>query len=327
MPRYKYNRDNQQKEAPGAHSSFISPVVPEDRRWTPGEGVYKFRILPPWSEEGIFAKKVQVYYKVGRDQITFVTPEYFESDTCPFVHAYKQIRAKISGDKGGYERHRDDIKICRPVNRWYANVIVMDELSKGPQLWGFGSKAYEQIMNLIETGEYGDITDPDEGSNLILTLTPGTYGLNYLVHAARQSSPLGNEAWLDMMFDLDNIWVRPNMEDVKKAYLTSTFTVWEPKYLYEDELQASIPNDPASSTGVDDQFNDDDDDIPAFLKPESSLVQTLPVDEVTGAPTDIIPEETPPPPMNPTSSSQAFGSALSLEEKIRAKASAEVLGK
>jgi hypothetical protein len=315
VPHYKFNPENQQKEAPGARSSFISPVVPEDRRWTPSEGVHKFRILPPWSEEGIFAKKIQVYYKSGRDQVTFVSPDFFEPDTCPFVYANKQIRAKISGDKGGYDRHKDDIKNVRPVNRWYANVIVNDEVSKGPQLWGFGSKAYEQIMNLIETGDYGDITDPEEGSGLILTLTPGTYGLNYLIHAARQSTPLGNMAWLDLMFDLDNIWVRPDMEVVKKAYLTTPFTVWEPSYLYEEEISGpatSLPNNPSSSTAVDDQM---DDDIPDFKHENGS------VDEVTGAPTDVIPEEVAPP-MTPTASAQAFESAMGLEEKIKAKAAA-----
>lgn len=329
MPRYKYNPDAQKKEAPSNRTSFISNVVPEDNRWTPGEGTHKIRILPPWSEEGLIAKKIQVYYKAGRDQLTFISPDFFEEETCPFIHAYKQIYKKIAGDKGGYDRHKDDIRNVRPVNRWYANVIVIDEISKGVQLWGFGKKAYEQIMNLYEIGEYGDVTDPDDGSILLLTLSPDTYGLTPTVHPARQSSPLANMEWLDQMYDLDNIWIRPDIEAVKKAYLTTPFHVWEPEYLYAQEdgvhpgktmldlaMEYDIPEAPASSTAVDDQHKaapEEADDIPDFETPSS------PVDEVTGAPT-VPPEEVPPP--SAAASAQAFDSAKSLEEKIKAKAAA-----
>lgn len=322
MAYYKFNPKAQEKEAPGARSSFISSIVPEDNRWNPGEGKYTIRILPPWSVDGLIAKKIQVYYKAGRDAITFVSPEFFEQDTCPFVHAYKQIRNKISGDKGGYDRHKDDISLCRPVNRWYANVVVMDEVSKGCQLWGFGSKAYEQIMNLVDTGEYGDISDPENGTNLLLTLSPGTYGLTPIVHAVRNDSPLANMDWLDQMYDLDNIWEQPDIEDVKKAYVTTQFKVWTPDYLYEEPDDVPT-HDTKSSTAVDDQYEEDPNRTEPLLEEGVDMATEVPtVDKVTGAPLDTMPDPVLPPSSTPAGSAAAFGAALDLAEKIKARTAA-----
>jgi hypothetical protein len=313
MTYFKFKKDAQETQNPGSRSSFISGAVPEDKRWNPGEGRYTIRILPPWSEEGLIAKKIIAYYKAGSSQMTFISPDFFEQGTCPFVHAYKQIRHHIQGDKGGYDRHKDDITMVRPVNRWYANVVVMEEMSKGSQVWGFGKNAYEQIMALLEGGSYGDISDPEEGTNLMLQLTPGQYGLTPILHAMRDITPLANKDWLDQIYDLDNIWVQPSIEEVKKAYLSCEFKTWTPRYLYEkeDNIRPTHAPTPRIESPV------DSDDIPWGSPNTSGQPLDSKVDEVTGAP------QVPPTQIGPPSvSADRYDEVLSLEEKIKARAAA-----
>lgn len=327
MPHYKFNPKSQQSQAPGNRSSFVSSAVPKDKQWEPAVNRYTIRLMPPWSEEGVIAKKIMVYYNKGNDQLTFISPDQFEEDTCPFVHAYKQIRSKIRGDKGGYERHKPDIDMCRPAARWYANVVVMDEVSKGVQLWGFGVKAYEQIMNLFDSMEYGDLADPDEGSNLLVTFSEGTFGLVPIVVPVRNASPIVNPQWLDQLYDLDNIWLKPDLEAVKKAYLSSQFSVWTPEYLYADEVShfdAPLHTPEIHSYKPETKLvisGNTEDVGMRYHEVDDTMVQTgtitSKVDEVTGAPL-IKPDEV----MPPTPSNETYQSAVELEAKVRAKIAA-----
>ena len=41
--------------------------------------------------------------------------------------------------------------------------------TQGVRVWGFGKQVYEKLLNLVLNPEYGDITDPDSGTDLVLT--------------------------------------------------------------------------------------------------------------------------------------------------------------
>jgi hypothetical protein len=52
--------------------------------------------------------------------------------------------------------------------RFFAPVLVRGEEHKGVRIWGFGKMVYEQLINLVLNPEYGDITDQDTGTDLVL---------------------------------------------------------------------------------------------------------------------------------------------------------------
>ena len=46
--------------------------------------------------------------------------------------------------------------------------MVRGEEEKGVRIWGYGKTVYEQLLNLVLNPEYGDITDPETGTDLQL---------------------------------------------------------------------------------------------------------------------------------------------------------------
>jgi len=50
--------------------------------------------------------------------------------------------------------------------RFFSPVIVRGEEDKGVRLWGYGKTVYETLLGLVLNPDYGDITDPQEGTDL-----------------------------------------------------------------------------------------------------------------------------------------------------------------
>ena len=53
--------------------------------------------------------------------------------------------------------------------RFFSPVIVRGQEDQGVKIWGYGKTVYEQLLNLVLNPEYGDITDPQEGTDLLLS--------------------------------------------------------------------------------------------------------------------------------------------------------------
>jgi hypothetical protein len=52
--------------------------------------------------------------------------------------------------------------------RFFSPVLVRGEEDKGVRIWGYGKMVYEQLLNLVLNPEYGDITDTETGTDLVL---------------------------------------------------------------------------------------------------------------------------------------------------------------
>ena len=52
--------------------------------------------------------------------------------------------------------------------RFFSPVLVRGEEEKGVRIWGYGKTVYEQLLNLVLNPDYGDITDVDSGTDLVL---------------------------------------------------------------------------------------------------------------------------------------------------------------
>jgi hypothetical protein len=69
------------------------------------------------------------------------------------------------------EGTEDSIKMAKELSarqRFFAPIIVRGEEDQGVRIWGFGKTVYEQLLTLVLNPEYGDITDPKEGTDLTL---------------------------------------------------------------------------------------------------------------------------------------------------------------
>ena len=55
-----------------------------------------------------------------------------------------------------------------PKMRAYAPVIVRGEEEKGVRLWSFGKTVYQSLLNIMLDEDYGDITDPVNGRDIVV---------------------------------------------------------------------------------------------------------------------------------------------------------------
>jgi hypothetical protein len=55
-----------------------------------------------------------------------------------------------------------------PKLRTFAPVIVRGKESEGVKFWGFGKTVYQDILGYIADPDYGDITDPHTGRDIVL---------------------------------------------------------------------------------------------------------------------------------------------------------------
>ena len=56
--------------------------------------------------------------------------------------------------------------------RTYLPVLVRGKESEGVKMWGFGKQVYQELLTFIADPDYGDITDPTSGRDLVITYTP-----------------------------------------------------------------------------------------------------------------------------------------------------------
>lgn len=127
--------------------------------WKPSDGDQVIRILPV--ADGDPFKNFFFHYNVG-NAAGFLCPKRNFGDSCPVC----EFATKLY--KEGTEESIKMAKDFFAKERFFTNILVRGEESKGAQIWGFGKKAYEKLLGLVLNPEYGDITDPDTGTDLVL---------------------------------------------------------------------------------------------------------------------------------------------------------------
>jgi hypothetical protein len=180
------------------------------------QGTNTVRILPP--AEGAdtpVPKTLQHFIKLpGSDKpIVFVCPRAVKKK-CPACEKMDELTA--GGNPADYEIAKE----FKPKARYFANVIDRRNPEKGVQLMAVGVQVAEQLFALADNQDAGgDFSDPTEdGFDVIIERTgAGKNDTEYKVFAARKTSPLGNDDWLDQMIDLrKHVLPLPYEEIVKK---------------------------------------------------------------------------------------------------------------
>jgi hypothetical protein len=131
--------------------------------WRPEDGKQDIRIVTP--EDGDPFKEYHFHYNVAKGG--FLCPKRNFGDACPVCDFASELwrDSASSGDEEGKKMAKN----LFVRQRFFAPVLVRGLESKGIRVWGFGKKAYEQLLGLVLNPEYGDITDVEEGTDLTLT--------------------------------------------------------------------------------------------------------------------------------------------------------------
>ena len=59
-----------------------------------------------------------------------------------------------------------------PKMRTYVPVIVRGKESEGVKFWGFGKTVYTELLGFIADPDYGDLSDPMNGRDIVVEFTP-----------------------------------------------------------------------------------------------------------------------------------------------------------
>ena len=127
--------------------------------WRPQDGEQTIRIVP--TMDGDPFKEYWFHYNLGQNA-GFLSPKKNFGEDDPLNDFIRSLYS---------EGTEESIKMAKSLNarqRFFAPVVVRGEENQGVRVWGFGKQVYEQLLNLVLNPEYGDITDPQEGTDLTL---------------------------------------------------------------------------------------------------------------------------------------------------------------
>ena len=107
--------------------------------------------------------------------------------------------------------------------RFFSPVVVRGEEDKGVRIWGYGKTAYRELLSLVLNPDYGDITDPSEGTDLVINYgkPPGAQFPQTNITPRRRASELSESeekaaAWLDSIPDAASLFDRKTPQEVQE---------------------------------------------------------------------------------------------------------------
>tara|TARA_B100000131_G_scaffold4382_1_gene4501 strand:- start:2783 stop:3544 length:762 start_codon:yes stop_codon:yes gene_type:complete len=140
--------------------------------WKPQPGKTQIRIVPYAHNKDNPFIELFFHYSLVPNK-TVLSPQSFGRPDPVQQFADK---LKSSGDKDEWIQG----KRIEPKMRTFAPVIVRGEESEGVKFWGFGKTVYQELLGIIADPDYGDISDPMTGRDIVVERqTPAEAGNQY----------------------------------------------------------------------------------------------------------------------------------------------------
>ena len=127
--------------------------------WKPSPGKTQARIVPyKFNKDNPF---IELYFHYDMGEKNYLSPISFGR---PDPIEEFATKLKTSGNK-------EDYKLGKKIEakmRTYAPIIVRGEENEGVKFWGFGKMVYQELLSVIAVPDYGDITDPVNGRDIVI---------------------------------------------------------------------------------------------------------------------------------------------------------------
>jgi len=172
-------------------------------KWRPAQGDQTVRILP--TEDGDPFKEFHFHYNVGKNP-GLLCPKKNHGEDCPICEfASKLWREGVENDDVTLKTEAKKLFVRK---RYYSPIIVRGKESEGVKVWSYGKIAYETLLGYVLDPDYGDITDTEAGTDIVLNYdipgTPGSFPKTVL-KPRRRPSVLCDEAIADCEELLESI--------------------------------------------------------------------------------------------------------------------------
>ena len=127
--------------------------------WKPQPGKQVIRVLPyKHNKDNPF---IELFFHFGLNSKTYLSPITFGRPDP--IEEFAQ-KLKTSGNREEYQMARK----LEAKMRTFAPVIVRGEEGQGVRFWGFGKTVYQELLSVIADPDYGDITDPINGRDVLV---------------------------------------------------------------------------------------------------------------------------------------------------------------
>ena len=127
--------------------------------WKPQPGQQVIRIVPyKHNKENPF---IELYFHYDIGGKSYLSPQSFG----------RPDPIEEFADKLKQSGNREDWRLGKKLEaklRTFAPVVVRGEESQGTKFWGFGKTVYQELLSLIADPDYGDISDPINGRDVVV---------------------------------------------------------------------------------------------------------------------------------------------------------------
>ena len=188
--------------------------------WKPEPGTQVVRIVPyKHNKDNPF---IELYFHYNLGNKTYLSPV---SHGRPDPVQEFADKLKSTGDKDEWIQG----KRLEPKMRTFAPVVIRGRESEGVKFWGFGKTVYQELLSVIADPDYGDITDPVNGRDIMIERqTPAEAGNQYgktTVRVKPNQTPITDnkemlETLLNAQPNLTELYTEPSYDDLKEALAT-----------------------------------------------------------------------------------------------------------
>lgn len=182
--------------------------------WSPKEGKNIIRVLPAWTEKGAHAGKFFLkgalhygFKSEGRDR-AFPCLSMFEKScpACAFISVLQEE---------GSEASTAIVKRMRKQYKYWVNILVRtkDGTEKTPRIYGLKKKMMRQLRGYMQDPDYGDITDAEEGRDVVIEREGTGMNTSYELRVRPKATPIGTDDWEEKLHKLHKVVVEPMTEE------------------------------------------------------------------------------------------------------------------
>lgn len=184
--------------------------------WKPSPGKNQVRIVPYQHNKDNPFQELFFHYDLGKKN--YLSPVTF-GEPDPVVEFSEKLKATGNSDDWKLS------KKLEPKMRTYVPVLVRGAEGEGVKLWGFGKQVYTELLGFITDPDYGDITDPGSGRDIVVEFTPsegaGSYPKTTIRVKPNQTPATTDKATAEKIMtgqeDIFNIFKKVSYDDLKSA--------------------------------------------------------------------------------------------------------------
>jgi hypothetical protein len=229
----------------------------DGNNFKPQDGDQTIRVLP--LEDGDPFKQFYVHYNLRGVKGGVLCPRRNYNEECPICELAFELWSE-----GKKEKNEDTQKTAKdmfPRERYYSAIIVRGKESDGVKVWSYGKKAYEKMLKLVVNPEYGDVTDFDTGTDLIMSYgkAPGAQFPSTDLNPRRAPSPVAkNDKECKENFGMTKVELLQSIPDLSKQFDRKTpaelMTILE-THMNTSEEETKEETKPSNDGGLSSQGN------------------------------------------------------------------------